>query len=186
MARPSNLLILDEPTNDLDVETLDLLQDVLADYDGTVMLVSHDRDFIDRVATTTILLEGDGRAVVYAGGWSDMIAQRGGALPGTIAPARGEKTRGGAAGAAKPAATAKPAAAEALTFSERKRLEALPGLIARLEAEIGKLGELLADPALFAREPVKFARASEMLAERQAALAAAEEEWLTLAERAGA
>ncbi len=77
MARESNLLVLDEPTNDLDVETLDLLQEVLGDYDGTVLLVSHDRDFIDRVATMTVAMEGDGRAVVYAGGWSDYQAQRG-------------------------------------------------------------------------------------------------------------
>ena len=182
MARPSNLLILDEPTNDLDVETLDLLQDVLGDYDGTVLLVSHDRDFIDRVATTTILLEGDGRAVVYAGGWTDMIAQRGGALPGAIAPAKAEKPR--ATPAPKPAEAAKPPAA-GLSFTERKRLDALPGVIARLEAEIGKLGALLSDPALYDREPVKFAKATEMLADRQAALAAAEEEWLMLEEKAG-
>ncbi len=77
MAKPSNLLVLDEPTNDLDVETLDLLQDLLGDYDGTVLLVSHDRDFLDRVAATTIAMEGDGRAVIYAGGWSDYLAQRG-------------------------------------------------------------------------------------------------------------
>ena len=77
MAKESNLLVLDEPTNDLDVETLDLLEELVADYEGTVLLVSHDRDFIDRVATTTIAMEGDGRAVIYAGGWSDYRAQRG-------------------------------------------------------------------------------------------------------------
>ncbi|KGJ18507.1 ABC-F family ATP-binding cassette domain-containing protein, partial [Paracoccus sanguinis] len=77
MARPSNLLVLDEPTNDLDIETLDLLQDILGEYDGTVLLVSHDRDFIDRVADTTVAMEGDGRAVIYAGGWTDYRAQRG-------------------------------------------------------------------------------------------------------------
>ena len=78
MARPANLLVLDEPTNDLDIETLDLLQELVADFDGTVLLVSHDRDFLDRVATTTVAMEGDGRAVVYAGGWSDYRAQRAG------------------------------------------------------------------------------------------------------------
>src|SRR5690606_6144464 len=88
MARPSNLLVLDEPTNDLDVETLDLLQDILGDYEGTVLLVSHDRDFIDRVATTTVALEGAGRATVYAGGWSDAQAQR---TPPPPAPASAEK-----------------------------------------------------------------------------------------------
>ena len=179
MARESNLLILDEPTNDLDVETLDLLQDILGEYPGTVLLVSHDRDFIDRVATQTVLLEGQGRATVYAGGWSDMQAQRALAVP-EAAPV--------AAAAAKPAATAaKPAPAAAksgLSFTEKKRLDDLPGVIARLEAEIAKLTELLATPDLFTREPVKARKASDMLAERQAALSAAEEEWLALEERA--
>ena len=76
MAKPSNLLILDEPTNDLDVETLDLLQDIVGDFDGTVLLVSHDRDFIDRVATSTVAMEGNGRTTVYPGGWSDYVNQR--------------------------------------------------------------------------------------------------------------
>jgi ABC transport system ATP-binding/permease protein len=175
MARPSNLLVLDEPTNDLDVETLDLLEEIVADYDGTVLLVSHDRDFIDRVATVTVAMEGDGRATVYAGGWSDYRAQRGaGAVDGRM-----DKPR---ASEAKP----KPRERErtGLSFTERHRLDALPGVIARLEAEIGKLGELLSDPALFSREPVKFRKATEALTERQTALAAAEEEWLLLAERA--
>jgi ATP-binding cassette subfamily F protein uup len=175
MARPSNLLVLDEPTNDLDVETLDLLEEIVADYDGTVLLVSHDRDFIDRVATVTVAMEGDGKATVYAGGWTDYRAQRG-------EGAAEEK-------AAKPTVSeAKPKVREkergGLSFTERHRLDALPGLIARLEAEIGKLGALLSDPELFAREPVKFRKAGEALAERQAALAAAEEEWLLLAEKA--
>ena len=174
MAKPSNLLILDEPTNDLDVETLDLLQDILGEYDGTVLLVSHDRDFIDRVATTTVALEGDGKATVYPGGWSDYAAQR---------PAK----------AVAPVAVSKPVAeapkqvkkaAERLSFTEKKRLEALPAIIERLEAEIDKLNDLLSDPELFTREPVKFQKASAMLSEREAALAAAEEEWLLLAERA--
>ena len=176
MARPSNLLILDEPTNDLDVETLDLLQDILGDYDGTVLLVSHDRDFIDRVATTTVALEGDGRAVVYAGGWTDYQAQR-----GDDAPVKAAKP------AVKPAPAPEPkvkSAAQGLTFTEKHRLEALPGVIERLEAEIGKLSAFLSDPALFTTAPEKFRKASEGLAERQAALAAAEEEWLMLEDRA--
>ena len=186
MARPSNLLILDEPTNDLDVETLDLLQDVLGEYDGTVIVVSHDRDFIDRIAATTVLMDGQGGATVFAGGWSDMIAQSGGGLPAAVAPVPAGRAGGPKPGpsARKPAAP-KPAAA-GLTFAERKRLDALPDRIARLEAEIGKLGELLSDPDLYTREPVKFAKATEMLAERQAALAAAEEDWLMLEEKAGA
>lgn len=181
MARESNLLVLDEPTNDLDVETLDLLQDILGDYPGTVLLVSHDRDFIDRVATTTLAFEGRGKVTVYAGGWSDYQAQKalaeGPSVAATAPAPRGE----GAKPAAKPAAKA---AAKGLTFTEKKRLESLPAEIDRLGAEIGKLTELLSDAAIFAREPVKAAKASEMLSARQVALAAAEEEWLALAERA--
>ncbi|HHW35666.1 MAG TPA: ATP-binding cassette domain-containing protein [Paracoccus solventivorans] len=175
MAKPSNLLVLDEPTNDLDIETLDLLQDILGDYDGTVLLVSHDRDFIDRVATTTVAMEGNGRAVIYAGGWSDYRAQRGedapaAAVAAAVAPAP-----------ARPApATARPSG---LSFTEKHRLEALPAIMERLEAEIAKLSEFLSQPELFQTAPAKFAKASEGLAERQAALAAAEEEWLELAGR---
>ncbi|PYF13135.1 ATP-binding cassette subfamily F protein uup [Rhodobacter viridis] len=176
MAKPSNLLVLDEPTNDLDVETLDLLQDILGEYDGTVLLVSHDRDFIDRVATTTIAMEGDGKATVYAGGWTDYQTQK--AL--TEAPPAAEK-----AAPKKAAEAPKEVVKKAgLTFTEKHRLEALPGIIEKLEREIGKLHELLSDPDLFTREPVKFAKASEMLVEREAALAAAEEEWLTLEDKA--
>ncbi|MGY6533998.1 MAG: ABC-F family ATP-binding cassette domain-containing protein [Pararhodobacter sp.] len=185
MARPSNLLVLDEPTNDLDVETLDLLQDLLGSYDGTVLLVSHDRDFIDRIATATLLMEGAGRITTYAGGWSDMQAQRpvnadAKAAPSTSAgPARTPKAP------PKPAAGPSPApAARGLSFTQRHRLDALPAEIDRLTAEIAKLEQLLADPELYRREPVKFARATDMLAQRQQALAAAEEEWLDLAERA--
>ena len=180
MARPSNLLILDEPTNDLDVETLDLLQDVLGEYDGTVLLVSHDRDFIDRVATTTVALAPGGRATVYAGGWSDYQAQRALAEPAPAAPAAKP-----AAKAAEPAPERAPKKAVGLTFTERHRLDALPALMEKLEAEIGKLTDFLSDPNLFQSAPDKFRRASEGLAERQTALAEAEEEWLTLEEKAG-
>ncbi|THD83133.1 ATP-binding cassette domain-containing protein [Aliigemmobacter aestuarii] len=180
MARESNLLILDEPTNDLDVETLDLLQDILGEYDGTVLLVSHDRDFIDRVATQTIAMEGAGRVTAYPGGWSDYQAQR----PKDEAEkdARPKDSAESLKPNAKVVAPRKP---DGLSFTERKRLEELPALIERLEAEIGKLSDLLASPDLFTKEPVKFRKASEMLAERQAALISAEEEWLTLEERAG-
>jgi ATP-binding cassette subfamily F protein uup len=175
-ARASNLLVLDEPTNDLDIETLDLLQEVLGDYEGTVLLVSHDRDFIDRVATQTVVLEGGGRAVAYAGGWSDMQAQR----PATVVE---EKSAKPAASAAKPEPEPKKRP-EGLTFAEKKRLDTLPDTIARLEAEIARLTDLLATPDLFTKEPVKARKATEMMAERQAALAAAEAEWFALAERA--
>jgi len=176
MAQPSNLLILDEPTNDLDVETLDLLQDILGDYDGTVLLVSHDRDFIDRIATTTVALTGEGRAQAYPGGWSDYAAQRPEPVETAARPAL--KAAGAAARAGS---AAKPAG---LSFTERNRLAELPDLIARLEAEIGKLHGLLDDPGLFTREPVKFRKATEALSERQRALDAAESEWLELADRA--
>ncbi len=176
MARSSNLMVLDEPTNDLDVETLDLLQELLDDYDGTVLLVSHDRDFLDRVATTTIAMEGNGRATVYAGGWSDYIAQR-----GDVFIKKEEKTK-----ANKPKIKPESAPKSGLTFSEKHRLEKLPAEIERLEAEIAKLEELMSDPELFTREPVKFQKATEALVERQNKLSAAEEEWLTLEEKAEA
>jgi ATP-binding cassette subfamily F protein uup len=175
MARPSNLLVLDEPTNDLDVETLDLLQDILGDYDGTVLLVSHDRDFIDRVATTTIAMEGKGSATVYPGGWSDYASQRG-------ALAVEMPSKAGSSHSALRQDIKK--AAQGLTFTEQKRLTSLPDAIAKLEAEIAKLTEFLAAPDLFAREPAKFAKASAGLSDRQSALATAEMEWLELAERA--
>ena len=178
MARSSNLLVLDEPTNDLDVETLDLLQELLDAYDGTVLLVSHDRDFLDRVATSTIAMEGNGNATVYAGGWSDYIAQRG---PLEVA-GKAEKVK---TAKLKPKADPQPAK-EGLSFKEKHRLEALPEEMERLEKEIAKLQELMADPDLFTREPVKFKKATEALVERQEKLAAAEEEWLELEEKASA
>ncbi|WP_251363890.1 ABC-F family ATP-binding cassette domain-containing protein [Epibacterium ulvae] len=176
MARSSNLLVLDEPTNDLDVETLDLLQELLDAYDGTVLLVSHDRDFLDRIATTTIAMEGDGQATVYAGGWSDYLAQR---QPDEVDDAQVKSK------AAKPKAKAEAKPNEGLSFKEKHRLEALPGEIERLEKEIAKLEELMADPQLFMREPVKFQKATEALVERQEKLADFEEEWLILEEKAG-
>ena len=181
MARESNLLILDEPTNDLDIETLDLLQDLLGDYAGTVLLVSHDRDFLDRVATSTVVLEGQGRAQVYAGGWSDALAQ--GARIGAAQEDR-EAPPAAKSGPDRVVSNAGAKPAAGLSFTETHRLNELPSVIARLEAEMGKLSELLSDPDLYTREPVKFAKVTEALAERQAKLAAAEEEWLLLEEKA--
>ena len=183
MARESNLLVLDEPTNDLDIETLDLLQELLDDYDGTVLLVSHDRDFLDRVATTTVAMEGNGRATVHAGGWSDYAARKTpepapeptskthpkAAAPRTGTPATGSGRHGGG-----------------LSFTEKHRLETLPATIERLEAEIARLEDLLSDSGLFTREPEKFRKATEALAARQGALSAAEEDWLSLAARSEA
>ena len=179
MARSSNVLVLDEPTNDLDVETLDLMQDLLGEYDGTVLLVSHDRDFLDRVASTTIAMEGDGRATVYAGGWSDYQSQRSAVAASVEASALQAKQ---ASKTTTPEPAAKPV--EALSFTQKHRLEALPAEIDRLNAEIAKLEAYLAQPDLYTAEPVKFAKATEGLVERQQLLAQAEEEWLELAERA--
>ncbi|MBS9716348.1 ABC-F family ATP-binding cassette domain-containing protein [Pseudohalocynthiibacter aestuariivivens] len=175
MARPSNLLVLDEPTNDLDVETLDLLQDILADYDGTVLLVSHDRDFLDRVAATTVAMEGDGKATVYAGGWSDYQNQR--VVKESLTHTKPKPAELKASKKSKQQPTR-------LSFTEQHRLDALPEEIARLEAEIAKLEDYLSTPELFSTSPAKFNKATEALVERQAALAAAEDEWLALEEKA--
>ncbi len=180
MARESNLLILDEPTNDLDIETLDLLQELISDYDGTVLLVSHDRDFLDRVASTTVALKG-GKATVYAGGWSDYQAQaREGGAEQVLSdkPVQSRRAKGREAAEAK--------AQQGLTFTEKHRLEALPAEIERLEAEIAKLTEVMSDPELFSSQPAKFAKVSEALVERNTALQDAEEEWLMLEEKTNA
>ncbi len=175
MARSSNMLVLDEPTNDLDVETLDLMQELLSTYDGTVLLVSHDRDFLDRVAATTIAMEGDGKATVYAGGWTDYLAQRQqDDFQSVVA-----KAKPGAKGE-KPKANAQ----KGLSFTEKHRLEALPAEIARLEAEIAKLEELMSDPTLYTDNPVKFQKATDALIERNEKLQDAEAEWLVLEEKA--
>jgi ATP-binding cassette subfamily F protein uup len=181
MARESNLLVLDEPTNDLDVETLDLLQDLLGDYPGTVLLVSHDRDFLDRVASTTIAMEGNGQATVYAGGWSDYQAQRIESAPEVIAKSGAAAGKPAESGATKGTSTQN----AKMTFIEKHRLEELPAVMERLSAEIAKLEEFMSDPNLFADEPVKFAKASDALVERHSALSDAEEEWLMLEEKAG-
>jgi ATP-binding cassette subfamily F protein uup len=173
MARESNFLIMDEPTNDLDVETLDLLQELLDDYDGTVILVSHDRDFIDRIASTTIAMEGDGKATIYAGGWSDYQSQR-----------RADEKSVRSAKKNKPKQSVESVSstnnAGGLSFTQRHRLESLPKEIERLNAEIAKLEELLADPDLFTHNPAKFQKASDALVERHHKLSDAEEEWLEL------
>ena len=174
-AAPSNLLVLDEPTNDLDLETLDLLEEVIADYPGTALLVSHDRDFLDRVATCVVLAEGDGRFTAYAGGWSDMLAQREG-MGGDDGPARkapkSEKAQ-------KPARPARAGTAK-MNFADAHALKMLPGKIAAAEAKIAVLEESLSDPTLYARDGARFAALSAELADLRARRDADEERWLTL------
>ncbi|MEM6849819.1 MAG: ATP-binding cassette domain-containing protein, partial [Pseudomonadota bacterium] len=174
-AVPGNVLVLDEPTNDLDLETLDLLAEVIADYDGTLILVSHDRDFIDRTVTTTIVAEGEGRWSEWPGGYSDMLTQRG-AAP-TKSPREPEA-------AAKPA-TPKPAAPrqqsrQKLSFKEKHDLETLPALLDKLADQIDKFSAELADPNLYSRDPERFAKLTAAIAKRQSEKDAAEERWLEL------
>ena len=177
LAKPSNVLVLDEPTNDLDLETLDLLQELLADYPGTVILVSHDRDFLDRVVTSVIAAEGDGRWTEYAGGYSDMLAQRKGEDLNQRQPSQPKKT--------EKSATAAPAAGTAktkgkLSFKDKYALETLPARIDKLTAEVARLQATLADPNLYARNPQAFAEATASLAKCQSELSDAEEQWLEL------
>ena len=174
LARPSNLLVLDEPTNDLDLETLDLLQEMLAAYPGTLLLVSHDRDFLDRTVTATIAPEGAGKWTVYAGGYSDMLAQRG------LAPERKPPTRTvSVAEKARPRARPNEARRK-LTFADQHALERLPARMERLSAEIAALKKTLSDPDLYRRDPSAFRTTTENLANAEAALATAEEDWLRI------
>jgi ATP-binding cassette subfamily F protein uup len=174
LSLPSNVLVLDEPTNDLDLETLDLLQELLDDYPGTVVLVSHDRDFLDRVATSVIVAEGEGRWTEYAGGYTDMVAQRG---YGVTKP---EVEKAPRAERALPPVAPPPAAKTKLSFKQKHALETLPKDIARHDAEITRLNALLADASLYTRDPKTFADASAKLAAAEVAKSKAEDEWLEL------
>jgi len=175
LAKPSNLLVLDEPTNDLDLETLDVLEEMLGDYEGTVILISHDRDFLDRVVTSVIAPEGNGRWIEYAGGYTDMLAQRGADLKREVA-------KPAAAAADKEIKTAAASAApkRRLNFNEKHALETLPKTIAKLQAAIAKQQKLLDDPDLYRKDRQKFDEASAAIAIAQAELAAAEDRWLEL------
>jgi ABC transport system ATP-binding/permease protein len=178
LARPANLMVLDEPTNDLDMDTLDLLEALLADYDGTLVLVSHDRDFIDRLATSTIALDGRGHAAESPGGWSDFMRQN----PDFF---RGDGQRGRAA-IAPPSPAAKPVEARRptkLSYKDQRRLEELDRLIASLPTEIDRLEGVIADPTLYARDPKAFDAAMRAMDKARADLAGAETEWLELEER---
>ena len=181
LAKPSNLLVLDEPTNDLDLETLDVLEDVLADYKGTVLLISHDRDFLDRVVTSVIVPEGDGRWTEYAGGYKDMLAQRGADLKARQAR---EKQPVAAASAdvadEKNAPADKNAQRKRMSFKDKHALETLPGEIAKLEAKQKALSAMLDEPDLYTRDRKRFSAISDDLTEVQGQLAKAEERWLEL------
>jgi ATP-binding cassette subfamily F protein uup len=176
LAKPSNLLVLDEPTNDLDLETLDLLQEMLDSYPGTVLLVSHDRDFLDRVVTSVIAAEGDGRWVEYAGGYTDMLAQRG-AVPVPTA-----KTAKVVEPASEPPAKAAPVtpAKRRLSFKERHALETLPRTIEALTARAAALQGKLEAPGFYARDRAGFEAVSAELGAIRTQLTTAEDEWLTL------
>ncbi|MEN3973159.1 ATP-binding cassette domain-containing protein [Sphingomicrobium sp. XHP0235] len=172
-ARESNLLVLDEPTNDLDMETLDLLQEVIADYQGTVLLVSHDRDFLDRTVTITLGLDGSGTVDVVAGGYEDWAKRR--------------KDRKSGAKKAKPEAAKEEAPSTAptkLSYKDQRDFDRLPAEIERLEREIEKAEAAMADPDLFTRDPDRFAKLSALLEQRRGEKEAAEERWLEVAEMA--
>ncbi len=178
LAQPSNLMVLDEPTNDLDLETLDLLQEMLGDYAGTLLLVSHDRDFLDRVVTSVIAFEETpqgSRWVEYAGGYSDMAAQRGNRdTEEDQTPKSKQKALKKSAGNGSASVRRK------LSFKDKHALETLPNTIAGIEADIGRHQETLADPGLFARDPDAFQATAKALESAQLALAEAEHRWLEL------
>jgi len=177
-ARAANLLVLDEPTNDLDLETLDLLQEVIADYEGTVLIVSHDRDFLDRTVTITLGLDGSGKVDIVAGGYEDWVRKR---YEQHRAVSASTKT------SAKPAAGARaPQASKKLTYKDQRDYDRLPGEIERLEAEVASDEAKLSDPGLYAREPQRFAELTERIARNRAEIEAAELRWLEVAEMAEA
>ncbi len=182
LAQPANLLVLDEPTNDLDMDTLDLLEELLADYDGTLILVSHDRDFVERLATSTIGLDGRGRAVETPGGWSDFLSQNPGFF-GAVAPISPASRSGRLKGGASSEAKAGKGASAKLSYKDSRRLQELEGLIPRLEAEIRADEAKLEDAGLYARDPKGFQRIMSALDTARTGLAAAEHEWLELEEK---
>lgn len=180
LATPSNLMVLDEPTNDLDLETLDLLQELISDYAGTVLLVSHDRDFLDRICTSVITMEGDGKWREYAGGYTDMVRQRGEGVQARKA-AKVDKPSSGAKEDKSPAPAAKKENKKSgLNFTQKHRLEAIPGEVEKLEAKIAKGQKELEDPNLFSSNPDRFNKVMIAVGKLHEELAALEEEWLEL------
>ena len=179
LATPANLMVLDEPTNDLDMDTLDLLEDLLADYEGTLILVSHDRDFVDRLATSTIALNGRGEAVETPGGWQDFLSQN----PGFFGPPPQAHAHAPKAPPPKPPAPPPSAPKAKLTYKDQRRLAELEAMIAAAPGKAARLEADLADPGLYARDPGGFDRLSRTLDALRREVAAAEEEWLSLEER---
>src|SRR5690606_10418483 len=177
LSRPANLLVLDEPTNDLDMETLDLLQELVAGFAGTVLLVSHDRDFLDRTVTRVIAPDGNGRWVEYAGGYSDMLAQRGGKR---LEDRRARKPASAAPTGDKAIQAAPRGPARKLSYKQQFALENLPRKIEAVTASIARLEDAIADPAYHPRDPVGFQKTIAALDRERATLAALEEEWLEL------
>jgi len=175
MTRPSNMLVLDEPTNDLDLETLDLLQEMIAEYVGTVLVVSHDRDFLDRVVTSTVNYEGNGRWQEYAGGYADMVVQRGQDMEAHAKSVEASSPR-----KSSKFSTSRSSSKLKMTFKDKHALEILPAKIKKLEVEKSKLEEVLADATLYTRDPDGFEQATAAISTITADLANAEEEWLRL------
>jgi len=178
-ARHANLLVLDEPTNDLDLETLDLLQEVIADYDGTVLIVSHDRDFLDRTVTITLGLDGSGKVDVVAGGYEDWVRKR---YQDHRSPAKGAVQ--GNAKAAPSSAKAMPGNGKKLTYKDQRDYDRLPSEIERLEAAVAADEATLSDADLYGREPMRFAELTERIARNRTEIEAAELRWLEVAELA--
>jgi ATP-binding cassette subfamily F protein uup len=171
-ARESNLLVLDEPTNDLDLETLDLLQEVIADYAGTVLIVSHDRDFLDRTVTLTLGLDGSGTVDIIAGGYADWEAKR-----------RPRNTPSAKSSSSPQSAPPPPTPAKKLSYKDQRDFDTLPGRIAEIEAAIARDEAALHDPDLYSRDPKRFAALTQAIEQARAEKDAAEERWLDLAER---
>lgn len=180
LAKSSNVLVLDEPTNDLDLETLDLLQELLADYPGTILLVSHDRDFLDRVVTSIIVPEGEGHWREYPGGYSDMVAQRRGIIDSTSEKAAPPSERQQNSSTPEAVGNERSAPQRKLSFKEKHALEKLPGQIDALQHEIRDLHARIADADFYGKDPAGFAQAGERLAAAESELAQLEEDWLEL------
>jgi len=184
LATPTNLMVLDEPTNDLDMDTLDLLEEVLADFEGTLILVSHDRDFIDRLATSTIAMNGHGRVLETPGGWSDLIDQAPDFFKGARGAAGDFATGTGSHKAViTPSAPPPPKKTVKLSYKDQRRLEECEALIAASPKIIADIEARLADPGFYARDPKGFDKVMKDLDKARADLATAEEDWLALEEK---